>query len=67
MTPMGSDPMATRKVYQVGGSIVVSLPRSVRKETGIEEGMTVIVEADNGAIRVAEAEISEAHRPDGGN
>lgn len=59
--------MPTRKLYEVGGSIVVSIPRSVREETSIDDGMTVLVTAEDGHIRIAEAEISEAHRPDGGS
>jgi hypothetical protein len=59
--------MPTRKVYTVGGSTVVSLPTDLREKCSIEEGMTVLVTEDDGAIRVAEAEVSEAHRPDGGD
>jgi hypothetical protein len=58
--------MPTRKLYEVGGSVVVSLPRPLREECSIEEGMTVLVTEDDGGIRIAEAEVSEAYRPDGG-
>ena len=57
--------MPTRKVYEVSGSIMVSLPPSVRKATGIDDGMTVMVEAEDGHIRIDEAEISRSHRAEG--
>jgi len=57
--------MPTRKVYEVGGSVVVSLPPSVRQETGIAVGQTVIVTDEDGHVRIDEAEIDRAHRPQG--
>lgn len=54
--------MPTRKVYEVSGSVMVSLPPSIRQETGIDDGMTVIVTAEDGHIRIDEAEINAAHR-----
>jgi len=59
--------MPARKVYEVSGSVMVSLPPSVRDETGIDDGMTVIVAAEDGHIRIDEAEITEAHRAQGDN
>jgi len=59
--------MPSRKVYNVGGSTVVSLPPSVRQEAQIAEGMTVLVEEEDGRIVIAEAEITAAHRPTDGD
>lgn len=59
--------MPTRVPYDSGGSIVVSLPPKEREKAGIEEGMTVMVEAVDGEIHIAEAEVNKAHRPNGGD
>lgn len=59
--------MPTRTVYETGGSTVVSLPTSIQDETGIGTGTDVLVKAEDGRIVIAEAEISEAHRPQGGD
>jgi hypothetical protein len=66
MIYMGNLPMPTRKTYTVGGSLVVSIPADLQDRCGIDEGMTVLVSESDGGIRIAEAEVSEAHRPDGG-
>jgi len=65
---MGESPiMPSRKVYNVGGSTVVSLPPSVRQKAQIAEGMTVLVEEEDGRIIISEAEIRKAHRPNTGS
>lgn len=56
-----------RTIYETGGSIVVSLPRGLLAEVGLDIGDAVLVDAQNGRLVVSEAEISEAHRPGGGD
>jgi len=59
--------MKARKVYETGGSVVVSLPRDVREDVGIDVGADVGVEADGDQITVAPLEIERAHRAGGGD
>lgn len=42
-----------RKVYETGGNVVVSLPRSLREEASIDVGDRVVLEAtDDGFLAV---------------
>ena len=61
MATMGtmSDPKP-RKLYESGGSIVVSLPRDARESIDVEPGDYVLVGADVGKITLSPASIGPA-------